>query len=171
MRRLRSRAEARWWQRIGPSGLLAPVAVVFLAGFSCSDDETVWKAFNADSDVITVEVTASEVGDPVTAELRSTTGATIIGSATVDPGSGPVGTVHQVTVDVLDDFVDRVGRVEVIADSGDRGARTFSLLQDSADAGLWVVDVVSDGAEGEVRSDTFTFALFEEVPASEDTDS
>jgi hypothetical protein len=161
VQRLRSRAEA----------LLVAATVVFLAGFSCSDDETVWKAFNADTDAATVEVTASEAGDPVTVELHSTTGATVVGSATVDPGSGPVGTVHRVAVDVSDDFVDRVGRVEVVTDSGDRGSRTFSLLQDSADDSLWVVDVVSDGAEGEVRSDTFTFALFEEVPASEDTDS
>jgi hypothetical protein len=161
VRRLRSRAEA----------LVAVGAVFFLAGFSCSDDDTVWKAFNAGSDVVTVEVTASGAGDAITVDLHSTTGATIVGSATVDPGSGPVGTAHRVTVDVADDFVDRVGRVEVVTEANDRGSRTFSLLQDSADAGLWVVDVVSDGAEGEVRSDTFTFALFEEVPASEDTDS
>jgi hypothetical protein len=151
--------------------VLLGVSIVLLTGFSCTQDKTVWVAFNADSDAVTVEVTASEVGAAVATDLHSTTGASVVGSASVDPGSGPVGTTHRVEVHVDTDFVDRVGKVEVLADSGDRGSRTFSLLQDSADTGLWVVDVSSHGSSGEVRSDTFTFELYEEVPASEETDS
>jgi len=119
-----------------------------------------WVRFNGD-DQVDVEVTADpEPGDPVSIDLTSTTGAVVIGTATVDPGSGPVGTDHVVTVLVDEAYSGDVGRVVVSTDAGSRGVEDHTLQQDSADHGLWVRTLTSQGAEGEERTDTFTFELF-----------
>ncbi|MCO4747750.1 MAG: hypothetical protein KC912_23340 [Proteobacteria bacterium] len=122
--------------------------------------------------MIDVEVTdSSEAGEAVTIDLHSTTGAVLIGSAVLDPGSGPVGTEHSLIVDVGDAWQEDVGRVAVSADSGDRGVELFELRQDSADHGVWVLTLTSSGVEGEARTDQLTVRLFQEqlVPEPIDT--
>lgn len=135
--------------------------------------------FNGDDDVIDIEVTApgTALGAPVMATLSSTTGGAQVGTITVDPGSGPIGTVHTVTVDVgcpeigvgecdADEYEDRVARADLETTAEGRGTFAFDLEQDSADAGLWVRDFTSYGDEGETRSDAFRVVLYElvEVP-------
>ena len=114
------------------------------------------------------------VGEPVTVELFSTTGAVMVGTATVDPGSGPVGTMHTILVDVEDDYEDDVRRVTVDVDAGDRGIEDFMMTRDSADRSLWELELESSGVPGEARTDVFTIRLFsvaEEGESSEDTAS
>lgn len=124
--------------------------------------------FNAD-DQVTIEVVAgAELGDDVTVDLHSTTGSVTVGTATVSPGSGPVGTVHTVTIRVAEEFVDSIASTGVITDAGERGVEEVSLVQDSADHGLWWREITSVGVEGEERTDTFTFALYTPAP---DTDT
>ncbi len=124
--------------------------------------------FNSDDQVTVAIVAGSETGDDVATDLHSTTGSVTVGTGTVSPGSGPVGTVHTVTIRVADDYVDSISSAGVITDAGDRGVEEVSLVQDSADHGLWWREVTSVGVEGEERTDTFTFALYTPAP---DTDT
>ncbi|MBN2799195.1 MAG: hypothetical protein JXX28_08625 [Deltaproteobacteria bacterium] len=138
--------------------------VLFFVGLSsCLEEDVVWEQFNQD-DQLQVSVTASaELGAPVSAALHSTTGAVVVGEVTVDPGSGPVGTLHTVSVAVLEDWVDVVSKVTLLTDAGERGVQETELWQDSADHGLWVRSVQSEGAVGESRTDTFTVQLWAEA--------
>ena len=119
-----------------------------------------------------IEVTAGdELGEPLSIDLNSTTGAEVVGSATATPGSGPVGTEHALRVEVLEAWEDQVTRVAVSADSGSRGTELFELRQDSADYGLWVLDLRSSGEEGEARQDIWTIQLFQEQVVQEPLDT
>lgn len=100
--------------------------------------------------------------DAVTIDLHSTTGEVVIGSATVSPGGGPVGTTHDVVVVIADDYEEKVDRVSVRVDSGDRGEDEYDLERDSADEGYYKLSMVSVGDEGEVRDDTFTIKVWDE---------
>lgn len=136
-------------------------------GLGCTSDVTTWVQFDGDDDLLEVAI-GPDVLPVAAVDIRSTTGAATVAAAAVDPAGGPVGTVHQVVVTVLADYADRIGRVDLVTDAGDRGAETISLEQDSARSDLWIRDVVSVGAADEVRTDRFTFALF---VASDATDS
>lgn len=146
----------------------SPLLAVPLLGFTfgnCSrGDDLAWQQFNGDRDDVTVDVTAeTALGERVVAELMSTTGETVIGTVTIDPGSGPVGTEHRVVVDIGRSWEDRVGRVEIEAITEDRGTRLIPMVQDSASAGVWVLDIRSYGVNGESRTDTFRVLLYELV--------
>lgn len=142
--------------------------MIFFA--ACGDDEGVrWVPFNHDRDELVIEVTAgAELGDPVESELRSTTGAASIGDVWVSPGSGPVGTEHEVRVLVDARYTDRVGRVQVKLVAEGRGEYTFRLQRDSADAGYFVASLTSYGVEGEVREDKLRVVLLERVEIDDD---
>lgn len=138
------------------------VPLISLGIFECSGDGVDWARFNSLDDEVEIQVTAgSDLGDPVTIELFSTTGSIIVGTATVDPGSGPVGTLHTLTVNVYDDYEDVVERVQIIASTNDRGEDEFELQRDSADHGVWQVQLESSGVTGEERTDVFTVRLYE----------
>ena len=142
---------------------------MFVAGLVACDggsDEDV--RFNADDQVTVGVVAGTELGDDVTGDLHSTTGAVTVGTGTVSPGSGPVGTLHTVTIRVAEEFADAIASAGVITDAGERGVEEVSLLQDSADNGLWWREITSVGVEGEERTDTFTFTLYTPAP---DTDT
>jgi hypothetical protein len=135
------------------------LAAVFL-GLGCtSGSSTTWVQFDGDDDQLEVAI-GPDVLSAVSVDIRSTTGAALVAAAAVDPGGGPVGTVHRVVVTVLGEFADEIGKVELLTDAGDRGAETIGLTQDSARSDLWVREVVSVGDDGEVRADTFSFALY-----------
>lgn len=127
-----------------------------------TEDETSWVQFNASDNTMDVVVGAVEEMDPVETVLTSTTGETQVGNAMVDPGGGPVGTVHQVRVDVLEDYQGMVDRASVRADAGERGVDEFDLIRDSAGPGLWIGEIQSVGVPGEVRTDTLTIRLWQE---------
>jgi hypothetical protein len=140
--------------------------LALVGGCDLLQGETEWIRFNAD-DQVEVRVTAdSTLGDPVETDLHSTTGAVVVGRAEVDPGSGPVGTEHLVTVRVEPAWADVVGKVVVRTDSAERGVQEADLVRDSADHGLWVRSFLSLGAEGEERTDTFAFLLWNEEDAA-----
>lgn len=141
---------------------------------ACDEDSGLsWVRFNDEGDTVEVEITDEDtLGDPVVADLHSTTGATILGTVTVDPGSGPVGTEHLVVVSLEEDYAEQVRRVDLTVDSGDRGVSDFELEQDSADRGKWVVPLTSYGVEGEERTDELTITLFsvEDADLPDDSD-
>ncbi len=142
----------------GPAALVGLVLPAFLGGI-CGDPEITWVRFNAE-DTLEVEVTDEAPGPAVSTDLVSTSGRTVVGEATVDPGSGPVGTDHDLWVEVERDFRDLVSRVSVEVDAGDRGIDTFELEQDSADPAVWWTFLRSQGAAGETRTDEFTIQLW-----------
>lgn len=142
------------------------LAAVFF-GLGCtSGSSTTWVQFDGDDDQLEVAI-GPDVLPAVAVDILSTTGAATVAGAAVDPGGGPVGTIHRVVVTVLGEYADSVGRVELLTDAGDRGAETIGLTQDSARTDLWVREVVSVGDEGEVRTDRFSFALY---VAADDSD-
>ena len=136
-------------------------ALLLLSLVACKDKEPDYAQFNG-TDVIEVEVTAAEeTGEAVEEVLSSSTGTVEVGKVTETPGSGPVGTDHEIIVEVEDDFEDIVVLATVVTDAGDRGDDEYELRQDSADHGVWVVTLTSLGAEGEERTDTFTIYLWQ----------
>jgi hypothetical protein len=158
-----------------------PVAVLLMA---CGEgNDTTWVQFNADEDQY-LEVEVLPVGDPagapITLDLVSNIGRTVVGTAEIDPGSGPVGTDHVVAVDVFDDFELEVQRVTVFISAepvsdldGDgvddaRSETEYELLHDSADLGAWARSFESHGEPDERRTDAFTFFLWEPEILTED---
>lgn len=135
------------------------VGVGFWLFLSGCETEASWVRFNAE-DALSVEITAEEVGEAVSAELHSTSGQVVVGAITVDPGAGPVGTLHTVTVEILDDWEEVVGKVTLSTDSGARGIEEHELVRDSADHGFWSRELRSEGADGEVRTDRFSALLW-----------
>ncbi len=149
------------------------VPLLSLGVFDCAENGVDLVRFNNEDDEVRVEVTtSSDVGDPVTADLLSTTGAVVVGEVTVDPGSGPVGTLHIVTIDIDDEYEDIVVRASLSIDAGERGLDDFILTRDSADSGLWRLELESSGVDGEARTDVFSIELFEADDGTNvDTDS
>ena len=157
------------------------ILALLLAG--CNDGEIVWVQFNKDGQALKVEVGPDEAPCPEDAaqaaergcliELESNLGVTQVGTATVDPASGPVGTNHLVTVIVFDDFEALVGRATVVVSStrtsdpdGDgesepREGVEFEMRRDSADIGAYALTLQSLGAPVETGTDTFTIRLFQ----------
>jgi hypothetical protein len=150
-----------------------PLLLVVLVG--CPEDEIVWVQFNADKDqTITVQVLpeGSPEGEPVIIDLLSNLSTTVVGTATVDPGSGPIGTNHLLTVAVDDEYEEMVGRASVEVKSeavsdldgdGEPDARDsdgYDLRRDSADPGMYAITLQSLGAADEQREDEFTIRLW-----------
>lgn len=123
--------------------------------------------FNGTDDVASMRVAPDASQEDVEIDLSSTTGQISIGRVTISPGGGAVGTQHRVELVVFDEWEDRVKEVFVDAETENRGSRTLALVQDSADLGVWIQDLKSYGVDGEARTDTFRFTLYEYVPEAE----
>lgn len=153
-----------------PAGLLLACG---LLGYDCQQDtEPNWVQFNGAADAVTIEVGIDSELDPVSCEITSSVTSLVVGSATVTPGGGPIGTEHTILVVVEDDWENDVGRVSVRADSGERGIDEYELEADPADEGYYGLVIVSVGDEGEQRSDELTFRLWydsEEESTGDDT--
>ncbi len=157
---------------------LAMVVVLSMTG--CAGDEIVWVPFNfeldsdANRDEIVVIVTqdAPASADPVEVELTSSTGRTVVGSAVAEPGVAELGSTHELVVEVDDAFEGLVGRASVVVDyvagdldgDGEPDAQTdeFEMRRDSADPGLYVVTLQSNGVlNGPEREDVFEIRLWQ----------
>ncbi len=137
------------------------VLVCALVGMDCSEeDEPSWEQYNAEDDSVDIEVGLDEETEDVTTELHSNVVEQVIGSASVSPGGGPIGTTHFITVVVEDEWENHVGRVTVRTDSGERGEDEYELEADMSDEGAYGLEIVSVGEEGEQRTDTLTFRLW-----------
>ena len=150
---------------------------------ACNKGDVEWTRFNSEDDFMDVRVTeAEEVVDIVGCDLGATCidlhsrieGA-IIGTASVDPAAGPVGTLHKVLAVVGDDWEEMVGLVSVSID-GPRGKQEYDLEQDRANPGAWGITIESlgnTGKSGEDRVDRVTVLLWEadtETKGSQDED-
>lgn len=143
---------------------------VLLSG--CGDEDTDSNIrLNSADDVVQVEVGVAEVLEARSIELHSNTGAVVVGSATITPGGGPSGTLHQLTVQLTEDFYDEVDRVSVRTDSGARGEDEYELVADLALEGFYSRELQSVADEGEVRTDTLELLLWQDQEARETQDS
>jgi hypothetical protein len=134
--------------------------VLFIACDESSEDN--YNLFNADTDQFEVRIGIEEETDAQSHELHSSTGQVIVGTAILNPGGGPIGTEHQLVIEVDNTWETDVTRVVLMIDSGDRGTKEYTLDRDSADAGYHQIDIQSVGEEGEVRTDLFTIQLYAE---------
>jgi hypothetical protein len=153
-----------------PAGLFLACG---LLGYDCQEEvEPTWVQFNGSDDTVVIEVGSDELLDPVSCDLTSSVTGLVVGSATVSPGGGPIGTEHSILVIVGDDWEHDVGRVSVRTDSGERGKDEYELEPDPADEGYYGLTIISVGEEGEQRSDSLTFRLWydsEEESSGSDT--
>ncbi len=134
---------------------------ICLFGIGCGEEsETDLDLFNATTDTFEVSIATDADTTPQEIELHSSTGQVIIGTAVLTPGGGPVGTEHQLVVEVADTWQGQVEEVIVTVDSGDRGTEEFTLKRDSADPGYHQIDIISVGEDAEIRTDVFTVQLF-----------
>ena len=132
----------------------------FLLG--CEEEEVEYSQFNGTSDIIEISVGVDEEQPSAEINLLSSTGQVIVGTATITPGGGPIGTRHTLVVNIEEQWKARVSRAIAATDSGDRGTEEFTLERDSADAGYHQIDIVSVGEEGETRTDLLTIKLYAE---------
>ncbi len=146
---------------------LLPCVLIALVGCT-SDSEVSWTQYNASDNALTIAVGEAEPTDPVSVVLTSNTGAVELGTGTSDPGGGPVGTLHTITVQVADEYASDIGRASVRLDAGDRGVDEFDMEADATGEGYWVVELTSVGSADEVRADTLTFRLWTENTSTTD---
>ncbi|MED5369897.1 MAG: hypothetical protein VX899_02680 [Myxococcota bacterium] len=145
------------------------LTALFLGAADCSSSEQDLSRFNQeDSFDVSIGQEILPVADVV---LFSSTGSVEVGSATLDPGGGPVGTLHTLQVWVDADYADQVDAASVQVDSGERGTRTLDLVPDSADERLYWLELQSVGEEGEVRTDTFTIQLWDALDEDDESSS
>lgn len=124
-----------------------------LLGACTEETSTAYERFNADGEVLSVSVGDEDFGTLVLIDLHSTTGAVVIGTASIDPDAGPSGTVHLLEVEISEDYVHQVDKVSVEIDAAGRGIQTYTLMGDSADEALYRLEIESVAAEGELRTD------------------
>lgn len=127
--------------------------------------------FNAPDDIFEVYVGTAEMGVDLTIDIHSSTGQVIVGTATISPDAGPIGTEHELVVIVEDTWEAQVERVRLTVDSGDRGIESFWMTRDSADPGYHTISIISVGDEDESRTDLFTIELManDTVTSTSDT--
>lgn len=141
----------------------------WLALLGCTaDEETSYDQYNDADESVVISVGTAEFLPAVSVALHSSTGAVEVGLGSVDPGGGPVGTVHTVLVEVFDEYASSVSRASVRLDSGERGVDEYDLDADSAGEGIWVLELESVGESDESREDTLTFRLWSEVVEEDD---
>lgn len=155
--------------------LRVPPAVVVGAFLTtgCNKDDTVLLPFNAEDDVVKVHVGPEPIEqDPscdeglACTELHSYVEGAVIGTSTVEPAWGPVGTTHRLLAVIGDEWEDRIDRVTVAVD-GQRGEAEYELDRDRANPGAWGLSLESHGTPDEVRVDRWTILLWEAVPKDE----
>ena len=150
---------------------LAAICGIALAVAACDlgGDSAGWVRYGAEDQSVTVFVGPEADATPVSVELLSTTETVVVGTATVSPGGGPVGTQHDVVIELSDEYESDVARV-TLTTSGDRGSQKHVLVQDSADEGLWKLPITSLGSPDEVREDNFTVDLWRSANDDEEAD-
>jgi hypothetical protein len=146
---------------------------ICLLGLGCGEEsETDYSQFNATTDTMTVSIGPEVTSESLEIELHSSTGQVIVGTAVLTPGGGPVGTEHELVVEIANAWQSQVKEVTIHLDSGERGEEEFTLKRDSADPGYHLINIVSVGEEGESREDTITIQLFaDDSVATESNDT
>ena len=112
---------------VSPAPMGGLVLGLLLAAGCNKDDEIKYDQYNSTSDTLTIEVGIDEVLDPVETGLMSSTGQVEVGLARVSPGGGPIGTNHDIVIEVYDAYQDVVDRASVRLNSPNRGVDEADL--------------------------------------------
>jgi hypothetical protein len=128
---------------------------------SCEETESDPNQFNAHDESLTILVGVSDLEEERIRTLFSTTGLVEVGTARIYPGGGPIGTVHQIQVEVFEEYTEEIQEVRIDIDSEERGSLEYTLTPDSAQTSLYVLELESVGEEGEEREDVFLFSLWD----------
>jgi len=156
---------------------LSVAFALFIGIAGCGDDEeTEYRLFNCEDDFTLMYVGVQDIMtgeacngvDAITllsssCELPERPNGNEVGVANITPCGAPVGTEHQIVVQVNSLYQDQVDRISVRINSGDRGEDEYEMEPDSADEGLYKLTLESVGSEGELRNDTIHFNLWEEI--------
>ena len=148
------------------------LSVLCLTG--CKNDDVEWERVNGNADSLFVQVTdaVEPAAEPLTIDLTPVIDRdNTLGTATIDPSVGPVGTEHQLEVEVSEDFEELVQRVTVKVTTRGRGSEEWELQRDPAFIGTWGITVQSLGGPDEpTRDDEFNVRLWTPItdPAAEE---
>jgi hypothetical protein len=158
---------------------LKPLTGLFLlAQTGCKKEEEVqYRLFNCEDDAAFIAVGADEIltGDeqcefvPLLSSSCLPDEKETVGSVYIWPCSAPIGTEHDIVVEVDPPYPQQIAKATVRLESDGRGEDEYRLVQDSANEGLYKLTLISVGSEGEQRQDVVQIKLWEEDPtASED---
>ncbi len=150
--------------------------ILLLSLSSCKKEEEIqYRLFNCEEDADYVMVgedtilTGDEHCPPVDLYSSSCLEDEKVGSAYVWPCQGPIGTEHDIVVEVDPPYPGKIAKATVRLQSDGRGEDEYRLTQDSANEGLYKLTLISVGSTGEKRQDVIQIKLWEEDPtASED---
>ena len=167
------RLSKHWWpKRVKPlPKVVFGLFVLTLLGCK-KEEEIVYDLFNCDEDETLIQVGADEVlsgadcdGSDVI-ELRSSSCLedNLVGTATIDPCAGPIGTEHLVKVEMFSTSAHKVDRATVRLSSPGRGDDEYRMTPDSDKEGLYTISLESVGTANEVRTDTVQIKLWAEDP-------
>ena len=131
--------------------------------FACPEKESEPVQFNAPDESLVIHVGIDHLEEDVSRSLYSNTGIVEVAQALITPGGGPIGTLHQIQVQIEEDYAETVQEVYIDIDSHSRGISSHLLSTDSAQPSLHVISLESVGDEGEIREDIFTFRLIEYI--------
>ncbi len=157
--------------------LSAALPLLLVSG--CGDEEkTEYDLFNCEEDTTLIYVGIDEIWeanagcpegvDTITlrsssCELATNEEGLEVGRVDISPCGGPVGTEHQVVVQINPIYKEEVDRASVKIDSGARGVEEYEMDPDSADEGLYKLTLISVGSEDELRNDVIQIKLWEEI--------
>ena len=142
--------------------------------FACAGDEVPLVPFNAEEQDLTVLVQddcTPEDAAAVSLTLLSNVGQIEVGYAEIAPGCAPLGSDHELFIEVLDEYEDLVDEAQVTAipeaasdldGDGEDEARdraTYTVPRDGADPGVFAISLRSLGAPGETREDRWRVTL------------
>lgn len=156
---------------------LAALLLLFPSG--CKKEEEVqYRLFNCEDDAAFISVGAEEV---LTGEVLCTSVPLLsssclpdeketVGSAYIWPCAAPIGTEHDIVVEVDPPYPNQIAKATVRLESDGRGEDEYRLTQDSANEGLYKLTLISVGSEGERRQDVVQIKLWEEDPTASDED-
>ena len=153
-----------------------PKSLVFAALLlGCGEDDPIsYSLFNCEEDATFVHVGEAEVltGDACDGgdllQLRSSSCEVSVGQTSISPCGGPIGTEHEIVVNVNSTYSHEISKVTAVLESGQRGEDEYTLTPDSADEGLYKVTLISVGSEGEQRDDLLRIKLWKEDPEASD---
>lgn len=137
---------------------------------SCEETQADPNQFNAHDESLSILVGIADLQDPQARSLFSSTGIVEVATAQISPGGGPIGTLHQIQVEIAEEYTENIQEVRINIDSGTRGYLEYILTQDSAQTSLYFLELESVGEEGEEREDVFVFSLWDLPAPAESTE-
>jgi hypothetical protein len=147
------------------------MSIVLLTLLGCAEEDVVeYEQLNSSEDALEIQVGLQEESAALTLDLNSNTGAFVVGTATIEPGGGPVGTLHTLTVLITDeDLANKVDLVSVITSAQGRSDEEFDLVADSADETFFRTELVSVGGDEEQRTDLLYVRVLDVVGDNDGT--